>query len=112
MPRAVTSPTTISAVYSVARSSATALSFSATICAIEDHQANNDRLTVPTAAERAGDLTVSTTTIYDPASSLDPSKRAPFADKMIPTSRINSISAKILGIIHCQTLAASIRTIS
>src|SRR5207244_3765940 len=35
---------------------------------IEDHQANNDRLTIPTVAERTGDLSVSTTQIYDPNS--------------------------------------------
>ncbi len=66
---------------------------------IEDHQANNDRLTVPTAAERTGNLSVSTTQIYSPFSgnTTTGAGRTPFAGNMIPPSLINPISAKILS---------------
>jgi len=66
---------------------------------IEDHQANNDRLTVPTAAERTGNLSVATTQIYSPFSgnTTTGAGRTPFAGNIIPTSLINPISAKILS---------------
>jgi hypothetical protein len=68
---------------------------------IEDHQANNDRLTVPLTAQRTGDLSASTTTIYDPATGNQNTGtgRTPFAGNIIPTNRINPISTKILGVI-------------
>src|SRR5689334_9488707 len=68
---------------------------------IEDHSANNDRLNVPTAAMRTGNLSASSTTIYDPATG-DPNTgvgRTPFPGNIIPTNRINPVSAKILGIV-------------
>lgn len=72
---------------------------------IEDHSANNDRLTVPTAAERQGDLGVSTSQIYDPATgNADGSGRTPFAGNQIPLSRINPVSAKILSVIPLPNL--------
>ena len=68
---------------------------------IEDHSANNDRLTVPTADERAGNLSVSPTPIYDPLTGnvATGAGRTQFAGNIIPVSRINAVSAKILGII-------------
>ena len=67
---------------------------------IEDHSANNDRLTVPTAIERTGDLsTVSTTAIYNPFTG-NPATgvgRVPFAGNRINSALINPISAKILS---------------
>jgi hypothetical protein len=73
---------------------------------IDDYSANNDRLTVPTAAERNGDLGVSTSAIYDPASGVltDPKTRQAFAGKQIAPSLINPISAKILNIIPLPNL--------
>ncbi len=68
---------------------------------IEDHSANNDRLTVPTAQQRTGDLSGSPTTIYDPATG-DPMTgigRTPFPGNIIPPNRINPVSAKILSLI-------------
>src|SRR5579883_1150643 len=73
---------------------------------IEDHEANNDRLTVPTAAERTGDLSISPTQIYDPYSG-DPATgkgRTAIKGNIIPASRINPISAKILSIIPLPNL--------
>jgi hypothetical protein len=73
---------------------------------IEDHSANNDRLTVPTAALRNGDLSASPTPIYDPATG-NPNTgvgRTQFPGNMIPTARINPVSAKILGVIPLPNL--------
>jgi hypothetical protein len=73
---------------------------------IEDHSANNDRLTVPTADERTGNLGVSTTPIYDPltGNTATGAGRTVFANNIIPTNRINPVSAKILSIIPLPNL--------
>jgi hypothetical protein len=72
---------------------------------IDDHSANNDRLTVPTAAERTGDLSVSTTPIYDPSGNLNGTTgRTPFPNNKIDPIRINPISAKILNIVPLPNL--------
>ncbi|MGH8100336.1 MAG: carboxypeptidase regulatory-like domain-containing protein, partial [Chthoniobacterales bacterium] len=73
---------------------------------IDDYSANNDRLTVPTAAERNGDLSISTSAIYDPASGVltDAKTRQAFAGKQIAPSLINPISAKILNVIPLPNL--------
>ncbi|PYT18427.1 MAG: TonB-dependent receptor, partial [Acidobacteria bacterium] len=73
---------------------------------VEDHSANNDRLTVPLADMRTGNLNVAApgktpTVIYDPTTG-DPATgagRTPLAGNIIPTARINLISAKILSVI-------------
>src|SRR5207237_6761779 len=63
---------------------------------IEDHSANNDRLTLPTAAERTGNLSVATQPIYDPNTGNQATGvgRTPFAGNIIPADRINPVSAK------------------
>jgi hypothetical protein len=73
---------------------------------IADHSANNDRLTVPLADMRTGNLNVaapgkSPTVIYDPTSGnlATGAGRTPFMGNIIPMDRINKISTKILGII-------------
>lgn len=73
---------------------------------IEDHSVNNDRLTVPTAAERTGDLSVATTQIYDPntGNPATGAGRTAFLGNKIPADRINPISAKILSIIPLPNL--------
>ncbi len=73
---------------------------------VEDHSANNDRLTVPLGDMRTGNLNVAApgktpTTIYDPTTG-DPNTgagRIPFGNNSIPGSKINAISTKILAII-------------
>ncbi len=75
---------------------------------IEDHSSNNDRLTVPTAAQRNGDLSAFSAPIYDPATG-DPKTgigRTQFPGNIIPLNRINPISLKILGIIPAPNLGA------
>lgn len=71
---------------------------------ISDHSSNTDRLTVPTADARAGLLNIAApgqtpTPIYDPLTG-DPNTgqgRSVFAGNVIPTNRINPVSAKILS---------------
>lgn len=73
---------------------------------IEDHSANTDRLTVPTAAVRSGDLSVFSAPIYDPYSG-NPTTgtgKTLFPGNVIPASRINPVSAKILSVIPLPNL--------
>ncbi len=75
---------------------------------IEDHSANNDRLTVPTAAQRTGDLSAFSQPIYDPATG-DPTTgagRTQFPGNIIPLNRINPVSLKILSVIPQPNLGA------
>ncbi|MBK5291777.1 MAG: TonB-dependent receptor [Acidobacteriia bacterium] len=67
---------------------------------IRDRLGKGHRLTIPTTAFRRGDLSAAPTTIYDPLTG-DPNgaNRQPFAGKIIPTSRISSISARLNGLI-------------
>ena len=70
-----------------------------------DYQALRDReaaaigtLTIPIMAYRSGDLSTDTTRIYDPATGApDGSGRQPFANNIVPASRISPIARKILG---------------
>jgi hypothetical protein len=69
-----------------------------------DVSGNSNLPTIPTLAFRTGDLSASTTTIYDPATgNPDGTGRAPFANKQIPASRISPIAQKILGFIPAPT---------
>jgi hypothetical protein len=65
-----------------------------------DHRYNGDRYTLPTVAERSGDLSASLVPIYDPASgNADGSGRTPFPGNQIPANRIQSIPSKILALV-------------
>ena len=67
---------------------------------IWDHQSNTNKVSIPQSDLRTGDLSRSTTPIYDPnTGNPDGTGRTPFAGNIIPTSRINSISAKLLGLV-------------
>lgn len=67
---------------------------------VMDHEANTNTLSIPSMDLRAGNLSRSATTIYDPASgNADGTGRTPFAGNIIPPTRINPISTKILGLI-------------
>jgi hypothetical protein len=73
---------------------------------VMDHQANTNRVTIPQMDLRTGNLSRSTSTIYDPASgNPDGTGRTPFAGNLIPASRINPISAKILGLVPAPNLS-------
>ncbi|HKE20812.1 MAG TPA: TonB-dependent receptor [Bryobacteraceae bacterium] len=67
-----------------------------------DHEANTNLVTIPPNPWRTGDLSSALNTpIYDPASGnpFDGTGRTPFPGNIIPASRINPISAAILGMI-------------
>ena len=59
--------------------------------------------TVPTAAERAGDFSQSTGTVFDPSTG------APFADNRVPTARFNSASLGLLPYIPMPNLAGRVQ---
>ncbi|PYV18875.1 MAG: TonB-dependent receptor [Acidobacteria bacterium] len=71
-----------------------------------DHRGDVTRVTIPTLAFRAGDLSASTTTIYDPATgSPDGTGREVFAGNVIPANRISPISQRLLQLIPSPTFA-------
>jgi hypothetical protein len=64
----------------------------------------NSTITIPTDAIRSGNMSASSTAIYDPASGTYnaqgiPTARSPFAGNIIPTNRISPISQKLVGLI-------------
>jgi hypothetical protein len=65
-----------------------------------DHRYSGDRYTIPTDAERTGNLSVSTSTVYDPLTgNADGTGRMPFVGNRIDRSRIATISQKILALV-------------
>ena len=66
---------------------------------VTDHEANTNLLTIPTMAQRAGDLSRSSTVIYDPATgNPDGTGRTPILGNNL-AGRINPISASILALL-------------
>ena len=56
------------------------------ILRVTDHESNTNRLTIPTPAQISGDLSGSTTTIYDPSTgNADGTGRTPFPGNVIPS---------------------------
>ncbi len=73
---------------------------------VSDHQANTNRVSIPAMDLRGGNLSRSSSIIYDPASgNPDGTGRTPFAGNIIPTARINPISAKILNLVPTPNLS-------
>ncbi len=67
---------------------------------ISDHEANANTLTIPTAAQISGNLSASTTTIYNPfTGNPDGTGRQAFQNNTIPSNLINPISAKLLALL-------------
>jgi hypothetical protein len=64
-------------------------------------------LRVPSAAERAGDLSDLGVNIFDPASGSTPATRAPFADNRIPTSRLSAEALSLLNQIPQPNISAT-----
>ncbi len=65
-----------------------------------DHQANTNLLNIPVTAFRNGDLSSSSTTIYNPfTGNANGTGRQQFGGNRIPASLINPISAKILSLV-------------
>lgn len=70
------------------------------ILRITDHGANSNTLTIPTATQISGNLSASTTAIYDPSSgNPNGTGRTQFPGNIIPASRINPISAKLMALL-------------
>ena len=70
------------------------------ILRVSDHEANSNTLTIPTPTQISGNLSASTTTIYDPTTgNADGTGRLPFTNNVIPTARINAISAKLAALL-------------
>ena len=73
-----------------------------------DHKGAGNLLTIPTAQQKAGDLSGSATAIYDPNTGIaDGSGRTAFPGNVIPASRINSISTKLLNLVPGPNVASS-----
>jgi hypothetical protein len=66
-------------------------------------------LRVPTAAERAGDLSGLQLNIFDPASGDSPATRTQFADNRIPTSRISPQALRLLSFIPLPNISGALR---
>jgi hypothetical protein len=66
-----------------------------------DHEGNTNLVTIPPDPWRTGNLNSANTIIYDPATGnpVDGTGRTPFQGNVIPSSRINPVSAKILGLL-------------
>ncbi|HZS52202.1 MAG TPA: TonB-dependent receptor [Bryobacterales bacterium] len=69
-----------------------------------DRKGNTNLPTIPTMAFRAGDLSGSPTTIYDPLTgSASGAGRTPFPNNQIPTARISSITQQYLSFLPAPT---------
>ena len=70
------------------------------ILRVTDHEANANNLTIPTLAQRSGDLSGSTTPIYNPfTGNADGTGRVQFTNNQIPSSMINPVSAKLMSLL-------------
>jgi Carboxypeptidase regulatory-like domain len=75
---------------------------------ITDHQANTNLITIPTPTQISGNLSASTTPIYDPfTGNPDGTGRSLFAGNIIPGSRINAISAKLMALLPAPNQTSS-----
>ncbi len=81
------------------------------ILRVSDHEANTNLLTVPTLAQRNGNLSASATKIYDPSTgNPDGTGRTQFLNNVIPSTRIDPIAAKILGLVPLPNLPGNAGT--
>lgn len=73
---------------------------------IRDRLGKGHRFSIPTTAFRAGDLSQSPTTIYDPATgNPDGTGRLPFTGNIIPASRISPIAGRLNALLPAPTSA-------
>jgi hypothetical protein len=78
------------------------------ILRVTDHQANTNLHAIPTPTQISGNLSASTTTIYDPGTgNPDGTGRTPFNLNMIPDTRINSISKKLMALLPAPNVASA-----
>ena len=84
------------------------LFFFADFLRVSDHESNTNLITIPTVQQRTGDLSGSSTTIYDPATgNADGTGRTPFPGNQIPANRLNPVSLKLLSLIPLPNVASS-----
>jgi outer membrane receptor protein involved in Fe transport len=78
------------------------------ILRVTDHEANTNLHTIPTPTQISGNLSASTTPIYDPGTgNPDGTGRSPFNLNMIPSSKINLISAKLLALLPAPNVVSA-----
>lgn len=78
------------------------------ILRIEDHEAQSNTITIPTPAEISGNLSGSTTPIFDPSTgNVDGTGRQQFLRNIILPGRINPISAKLLSLLPAPNVASA-----
>lgn len=78
------------------------------ILRVTDHQGSASLFTIPTAAQISGNLSASSTKIYDPTTgNPDGSGRQQFTGNVIPTSQINPISAKLLALLPAPNVSSA-----
>ncbi len=79
------------------------LFFFADVLRVNDHEATSTQETIPSLTTRGGNLSVFSAPIYDPATPGSNSTtgvgRAQFMNNIIPPSRINPVSAALLGLL-------------
>ncbi len=79
------------------------LFFFADYLRVDDHEANTNQVTLPSADFRTGNLAASPTVIYDPATPgsnpVTGAGRLPFPNNQIPIGRINPVSLALLGLL-------------
>ncbi|MBV9038485.1 MAG: carboxypeptidase regulatory-like domain-containing protein, partial [Acidobacteriaceae bacterium] len=81
------------------------------ILRVTDHEANTNLLTIPTPAQISGNLSASTTAIYNPATgNPDGSGRVPFPGNVIQPSQINPISRALLALLPAPNVASATGT--
>jgi hypothetical protein len=70
------------------------------ILRVSDHEASSTTLTIPTQAQIHGNLSDSSSTIYNPfTGNADGTGRQPFQGNIIPADMINPISAKLMALL-------------
>ena len=75
-----------------------------------DYRYNNDKLNIPTVAERNGDFSAFLPAlVYDPVTGnqADGTGRTPFPNNIIPASRFNALSQKMLGLLPLPNLTGA-----
>ncbi len=75
---------------------------------VEDHEAQSNTVTIPTAAQISGDLSGSPNPIYNPLTgNADGTGRLQFSGNRILPSQINPISAKLLALLPAPNVASA-----
>lgn len=79
------------------------------ILRVTDHEATSSLFTIPTMAERAGDLSNSTTTIYNPTTSnaTDGTGRSPFPGNKLSPTDINPVAVKLMALLPAPNLPSA-----